>query len=316
MDRESFLVAPDSGTIRLDQFLGSRTNVYSRTRARWLIDLGAVYVNGIRVRVASRLVRPSDRIDVHSVDPAGLTVYRVAPEDLILEDQDIIGLNKPSGVNSQPTRAQYKGCVYEAVVSYLRERKSRLSRGVGLPQRLDREVSGVMVLSCSERAHKALTETFKHRQVRKTYLALCHGEDYQGDIQGHVEGSIGRLGGRGQRALVAEGGKPALTRFRIAGVSKGACLVEVEPVTGRTHQIRIHLAGIGLPILGDRMYGTGAGLCGSPDPGLMLHAWSLAFPHPVTKTELTLRAGIPNRMTLFGLNLGLVMPTGFPAPKP
>jgi len=173
-----------------------------------------------------------------------------------------------------------------------------------MPQRLDREVSGIMVISRSPRAHKAATDAFRDRQVRKIYAALCCCVNYEGEGEGQIEAGIGRIG-RSTRYGLVSGGKPALTRFRIVGGSKGVYLLRVEPVTGRTHQIRIHLSSVGLPVLGDTLYGGGSDACGIAPSGLLLHAESLELRHPVAGTPLTLKAPLPARMTVLCRQLGL-----------
>jgi len=285
----------DSGT-RLDTILSARSGgAFSKTRARWLIDLGAAYVNGERVRIASRLVRGGDAVTIHSVEPGKVVIFRLTPEHILFEDDHLIALNKPAGVNSQPSPAQYKGCVYEATVSYLRARRSRGMPDIGMPQRLDRDVSGVMVTSLGRKANRAVTDAFRDRRVRKVYAALCLGDHFTGAREGTIEGSIGRLG-RSNRYGIIPGGKPASTRFRVLNEVNGLYLVETEPLTGRTHQIRIHLASIGLPIIGDTLYGRVAGAAGESS-GLLLHARSLEFKHPATGGSLCLIAPLPARMT-------------------
>lgn len=300
-------VAGKASGIRLDQFLSQGEDPISRTRAKWLIDLGAVYIEGSRSRVASRLVKKGETIAFYPVEPALVSLFRISPGDILFEDSHLLVLNKPAGVNSQPTRPQYKGCAYEAVEAYLRSSGKPGAQTIGMPQRLDRDVSGVMLFTLSRMAHKAVTEAFRNRMVGKSYVAICDSKNYIGPREGEISGSIQRMQSK-NRFGVAPSGKPATTRFRTLCVRDRYALLETEPITGRTHQIRIHLASAGFPILGDRVYGI---LPSSEEGGKarpLLHAFRLEIPHPASGENMVFEAPLPRDMAQTMLKRGLVRP--------
>lgn len=276
---------------RLDVFMAAKMDGVSKTLAGRLIDLGAVYVNGKRARIASRPVKTGDEVVAHIagfVNSAIPPMFVLNDERVLFRDEYLLAIDKPAGFQSQPTLNQYKGCVYEAVERYLARSMKPGDITIGMPQRLDRDVSGVMLFSIGKAAHKPLTDMFRDGNIRKTYLALCEAADrYVQGAEGVIDAPIRHVSGE-NRYETGDGGVSAATGFRIIESSGGYALVEFRPVTGRTHQIRVHAAHAGMPIIGDRVYGI---------PGeaarVMLHAAELALAHPVDGREMTIKSPLP-----------------------
>jgi 23S rRNA pseudouridine1911/1915/1917 synthase len=280
----------ESAGLRLDQFLAARGTGLSRTRARKLIEIGGVHLDGRRTRRCGEAVREGSIAVVH-YDGGPLDPFRLTDDHILYRDKFVLAVAKPAGVDTQPTPARYQGTLYAALLTYLRDPWRPLDRpALGMVQRLDRDTSGVMVFSIHPRAHRGLTRAFAERRVDKIYLALVHGriDDDQGEFSSRLARS--RKGNR--MRSVEGGGREAVTRFRrVMERFADATLVEVEILTGRTHQIRVHFSEAGHPLLGDLRYGKGDGETSCPRQ--MLHAARLAFPHPVSGEPLVIEAPVP-----------------------
>lgn len=277
--------------MRLDQFLSQAIPELSRSFARKVIDLGGVHLDGRRMRRSSLAVPAGARLEIY-LDAQPMDVFSVTDEHILFRDPYVLVVNKPPGINSQPTPARYKGTLYEALLRFLESPFSKSAKpSLGMVQRLDRDTSGVMVFSIHPRAHKPLSQYFSGRQVHKLYMALVAG------CMAQPEGQFSSLLARQRRTnlmkSVAKGGKPALTRYRVCESFEDAQLVEVEIPTGRSHQIRVHFSEAGHPLLGDIRYGGPAHWCGQVLPRQMLHAWKLQFDHPVTGEAMKFEAPLP-----------------------
>jgi 23S rRNA pseudouridine1911/1915/1917 synthase len=283
-------VGPEVSGIRLDQFLASTWEGVSRTLARKLIELGGVHLDGRRVRRCGQILVAGQRIEVYR-DNGPLEPFVLQEGHLLFRDPYLLAVNKPAGVETQPTPARYRGTLYAALLDFLHDPFRPLDRPtLGMVQRLDRDTSGVMVFSIHPRAHKGLTTSFSEHRVDKCYLALVNGRVSVDGGEFHSHLARCRSGNRVRS--VDRGGKEALTRFRVLERFRHATLVEVELLTGRTHQIRAHFAEAGHPLLGDHGYGS---LAGGPERQ-MLHALRLRLAHPVTGVPLILEAPVPQDM--------------------
>ena len=293
----SFLVRETEGERRLDLWLANESEMFSRTELRKMIDLGGVHVNGCRVRKCSYTLRRGDQVDVYR-DMQPLNPFRLSDADILYRDRYLLALNKPSGVDTQPTPARYKGTLYEALLTFLKDPYRPLDKPeLAMVQRLDRETSGVMIFSIHKRAHKPLTELWQSRQVRKVYHALV--QDPGLDEQGEFVSQLARNRKSNRMKSVEHGGKQAHTLYRILHRMSGHALVEVELLTGRMHQIRAHFSEAGAPLLGDRLYGGELTVKGLAVPRTMLHSSHLVCDHPVNQHSLNLEAPLPedfNRM--------------------
>ncbi len=258
---------------------------------RKIVDLGGVHVAGKRIRRCSQTIRAGEVVEVF-LDGQPLDPYRVDDASVLYRDHYLLALDKPAGVESQPTPARYKGTLYEALGGYLQNPWRPKDRpALGMVQRLDRETSGVMVFSIHPKAHRPLTAAFAERGVRKLYLALVSGTMEKNE--GRMRSLLARNRASNLMRSVARGGKEAITCYRVVERFASASLVEVELLTGRSHQIRAHFSEAGHPLLGDVRYGGPDSLEGLEIPRQMLHSRQLLLPHPVTGEALDLRAPIP-----------------------
>jgi 23S rRNA pseudouridine1911/1915/1917 synthase len=267
--------------LRLDLFLAAVFPDLSRKQAKRLIDGRRVAVDGRIEAMASRVLRKGERVSADLETPAEAPA---PPLDLpvLYEDEACLAVLKPPGLPSGPTRDP--GRLHAAALA---ERAA--GRQLTLLHRLDKDTSGVLLLGKTPAFGAALLDAFRHRRVEKRYLALVRGRPRESfEVVSHLRE------GEGDRMLtVRAGGMRAETAFRVLARARDHALVEAAPRTGRTHQIRVHLAQAGCPILGDPLYGGDAAAEGAPVPRQMLHAWTLAFVHPGTGAELRLEAPVP-----------------------
>ncbi len=295
-----FLTSLDDTGSRLDQFLAERTPELSRNRIRKIIDLGGVHLDGRRVRKSGLPLSAGRQIEMY-LDDGSLNPFRIEPDHVLFQDGYIIVLNKPSGIETQPTPARYKGSLYEALQVWLkRDRHFGRRLEIGMAQRLDRDTSGVIIFSIHPRAHKSLTAQMQSRTAKKTYLALVEGrpEPPQGS---YISNLIRERYSNRMKSVASggKGGKEAITNYRVLQTTDQPLqfsLVELELITGRTHQIRAHLSEAGHPLLGDIRYG-GRSQIGDRQLGRQcLHSYKLELTHPVTDKDLCFEAPIPADM--------------------
>ncbi|NVN92068.1 MAG: RluA family pseudouridine synthase [Desulfuromonadales bacterium] len=250
---------------RLDDAVSILCEAVSKSEARRIIDRGGCAVNSRMVRVASRAVKKGDIIEVGVMEAGRFRELLLPAELLLLEDDDLIAVNKPSGVNTQRTPYQLKGTLEYWVSEYFRQQGS--DEPARVIHRLDRGTSGVMLFPKHKRAAAWLSSRFHDGLVEKRYLALVSG--HPGQESWSVDGAIGKIASARYGIMVE--GRPAQTDFQLLTASGGYSLIEAKPITGRTHQIRVHLESCGLPIVGDTTYG------GEPAQRMMLHCASLLF---------------------------------------
>jgi len=280
----------DRGGERLDTFVARRCPELSRSHARRLIDEGLVSING-------RQAKPSERVSAG----LGVTVtipppetIELAPEaiplTIIYQDGDIIVVDKPAGLTVHPAPGHHSGTLVNALLGACPD-----LRGIagtlrpGIVHRLDKDTSGLMVVAKNDRAQRGLQHQLKERQVRKTYLALVRG--VPAPREGKIEAPIGRHPKNRKKMAVVSGGREAVTRYRVREEIAGGkySLLEVEPVTGRTHQIRVHLSAIGHPVVGDATYGRRSDVIGRQ----FLHAHKLAFAMPLGGRTVEFESPLP-----------------------
>jgi 23S rRNA pseudouridine1911/1915/1917 synthase len=275
---------PDIGE-RLDRFLAARGGI-SRGLARRAIDAGGVFVEGHRCKVASRRVWPDQRI-VANLEEGGRDASAPPALDrsrLLFADDAIAAIDKPAGVAAQATLTTDRGTL-PALVAAL------LGGPAILVHRLDRETSGVTLFARTKPAAAALAEAFRTGVPEKTYLALCAMPP--SPPEGRITEPLGKDLKRAGLRRVDPHGEPAATRYRTLRHGPQGALVEACPETGRTHQIRIHLAHLGASLLGDPRYGGPRRVGELRIPRVMLHAARLTLPHPVTGAPITFLAPIP-----------------------
>lgn len=288
---------PDEG-LRLDRFLRNRSHVLSRVRARDLLASGRVRVNGQPAEATSRILRAGDRVEVFPDREKGLPDPPVGekPFRIVHEDRAVLVVDKAPGILVQPTAERRRGALTQILAEHLAHRHPGRRPYLGLLHRIDRDTSGLLLFSRRGSANRILAEQFRLHTITREYLAVVRGE-IPGET-GSITDRLGRLapGSRRSIAKTPGRGRPAVTRFRVLGRFGSATLVRVSLETGRTHQIRVHFAERGHPVVGDRVYGTGLF---PPDPLIdsfprqALHAERLGFTHPETGRQLDFRSPLP-----------------------
>lgn len=286
-------VLEDDRGVRLDSFLVARAGL-TRTRAQHLIAQGAVRVSGA-TRPKNHRLHPGEVVEVEIPPPRETEpVAQELPLSFLYQDEHLAVISKPAGMVVHPSAGHPDGTLVNALLGAVGDLSG--VGGVmrpGIVHRLDRDTSGLLVVAKHDRAHLALQEMVKDRRLHRSYLTLVHG--VPASRQGTVEAPVGRdPRDRKRMAVTSFGGRPSLTHFQVLEEWDRACLLHVELVTGRTHQIRVHLSYIGHPVAGDRVYGKVGEL--ERELGLerqFLHAYRMAFPHPVTGKELSFEDPLP-----------------------
>lgn len=289
--RRVFRVSEGGVRQRLDRWLVAQLGdpTLTRSRVQALLKAGAVLLNGHPARAGLRL-RPGDLIEIELPDRQTETIEPEAfTLPVLYEDEHIIAIDKPSGMVVYPAAGHPRGTVINQLLSHCALASFGAPRRPGIVHRLDEGTSGVLLVAKSDTAYLQLIEQFKSRAIEKIYIALVRG--HIAEDEGRIEGPIGRDPARRQRMKILPKGKPAVTEFRVLQRLSQMTLLEVRPLTGRTHQIRVHLSAIGHTVMGDELYGSSR--CGR----LMLHAWQLKFPHPVTGVHLEMLAPLPVEFT-------------------
>lgn len=292
---------------RLDRLLLARHPGFSRSRIEGLVKAGFVTVNGAVAEKAGMKVREDDEISVEIPPPVpAVPEPEEIPLSVVFEDGDIVVVDKPPGMVVHPAPGHFTGTLVNALLAHCPALGG--IGGVarpGIVHRLDQDTSGLIVVAKSQAAMAALTRAFaSHAAVEKTYLAVCHGRPALDS--GRIENMIGRHSvNRKKMAVLETGGRRAVTNWQVLGpvaarVERGgaASVVKCTIETGRTHQIRVHMASIGCPVIGDATYGRKA-LDRLIDPvpaRQMLHAWRLALRHPVTGEPMSFEAPPPADM--------------------
>jgi 23S rRNA pseudouridine1911/1915/1917 synthase len=294
-----YAVHPELAGQRLDQGTAALTGL-PRRRVRALAAEGRVWLNGKATRVLSRQLRLADVLDIVPVDEALAAPPAPPPLLPILhEDGWLLAVDKPVGLATQPPRRRAPGetTAHERALLQLAAREGHRI-DVLLFHRLDRLTTGVLVFALQHDAARALTALWNSGAAHKRYLAVVRGTP--GEKHLNISGAIAPDPLVHGRFRVARGGRPSATEVLLLAKLGELSLVEVRPLTGRTHQVRVHLAEVGLPVAGDALYGGGSGV-----PRPFLHAWRLAFPHPRTGTQVRLEAPLPGDLQAFLVGLGI-----------
>ena len=304
-------VPEDKARLRLDRFLADALAPLSRSRLKGLIEDGCVTRDGEIADEPSARVRAGEEYTVAVPAPApAAPVPQDIPLDVVFEDDDLIVIDKPAGMVVHPAAGHADGTLVNALLAHCGSSLSGIG-GVtrpGIVHRLDRGTSGLMVAAKNDVAHRHLSRQLEDRSLSRRYKALVWGvpEPREGDI----EGAIGRNpANRKKMAVVKKGGKAALTHYRVLKpVGTKAALVECRLATGRTHQIRVHMAQMGHPVIGDPLYGGGTArrLKGAPeDSGNVLreleyqalHAYKIGFIHPSSGEKIYLESKNPKEFS-------------------
>ena len=288
-----FLVQVTDAGLRLDRFLTDKAGGPSRSQIRKLIDQGLVQVNGLQVK-AGYLVRVGDNIQLQIPPPKPIELKAQAiPLDILYEDADIIVINKPPGMVVHPAVGNYEGTLVNALLAHCKD-LSGIGGTLrpGIVHRLDKDTSGVMVAVKNDLAHIALSAQIKDRTAERWYLALVHGNIRRDEAL--IDAPIARHPINRKQMAVMETGRQARTWYCVQERFGQHTLVECRLETGRTHQIRVHMAYIRHPVVGDPVYSGHRDQQGMTRQAL--HAYHLGFRHPRTAEPLSFSVPLPSDM--------------------
>ncbi len=285
MDGSTRVAAPAA---RLDQYLAERLPTLSRSQVQRLISEGHVRLNGQSTRPGARL-HPGDEL-AWQVPPTAASALTPQPMDLrvLYEDDDLVVIDKPAGLVVHPGPGHAAGTLVHGLLA--RGAQWSSIGGVerpGIVHRLDKDTSGLLVIARNDAAHRDLAGQLQDRSLHRRYRAIVVGE--VPDAAARIEAPIGRDPRHRQRMAVVANGREAITDFRRLGLVQGYTLLDVGLLTGRTHQVRVHLAYIHHPVLGDPVYGRPSPLIARP----ALHAAEIAFRHPRTGQVISLESPLP-----------------------
>jgi 23S rRNA pseudouridine1911/1915/1917 synthase len=302
----SFTVSESDAGTRLDAYLATHINSWSRARLQRLIEAGDVLVNS-KPGKASYKVSTNDEIEVELTPPpeSNFTPENI-PLEIVFEDDHIIVINKPPGLVVHPAAGVHSGTLANGLAFHFQQLSNAGSIRPGIVHRLDKDTSGLLVVAKSESDHENLADQFRAREVFKSYIALVYGVVKQ--QSGSIEQPIARDPRNRTRMAIVAGGRGALSLFKIRRSYGAFTLLDVELKTGRTHQIRVHLAWLKHPVVGDEVYGSGREN-NVQDVQLrarirklnrhFLHAEQLGFRHPQTGEQMRFVASLPAELTQF-----------------
>ena len=275
---------------RLDVLLSEATGL-SRSRVASLMEDGLCVSGGKEIRKAGTKVPEGQEIVLTVPAPReAIPQAEDIPLEILYEDNDLAVVIKPRGMVVHPAAGHPDGTLVNALLANL-DSLGGIGGELrpGIVHRLDKETSGLMLVAKNDGTQEALSRMLKDREIEKHYRALAEGKFKE--PQGEIDAPIDRSKKDRKKMAVDPDGRPALTRWKVLAEGRGCTLLDVHILTGRTHQIRVHLKSIGHPVCGDELYGNQRGV---KVPCLMLHACSLSFEHPRTKEKMTFQAPLPD----------------------
>ncbi len=281
--------------IRLDAYISKEIEDLSRSMIQKLLEDNKINVNG-KIEKPSYKVQDGDIIEVSIEEPKEVKIEaQDIPLDIIYEDNDILVVNKQKGLVVHPANGNPDGTLVNAIMAHCKDSLSGIGGELrpGIVHRLDKDTSGLLIIAKNDKAHIQVSEQIKNREVKKTYIALVRGTIAEDEAT--INMPIGRSTKDRKKMAVTKNGKEAVTHFKVLNrytTNKGSyTLLEIKIDTGRTHQIRVHMAEIGHPVIGDSVYSNGKNEFGVE--GQCLHAKRLEFVHPITGKKMKLEAPLP-----------------------
>jgi len=283
----------EEGSIRLDKFLVSRLPEYSRSRLQALIERGSILVDGQPARKSGQMIDQRNIIQVHIPPPEPTDlVPETIPLDIIFENDELMVVNKPAGMVVHPAAGHSSGTLVHAALAHAPEMEGiGGEKRPGVVHRLDKDTSGLIVLAKNDQAHRILQDQFRLRRTVKTYLVLVDGKPPT--LSGRIEAPVGRDSTHRKMMTVTgiKKGREAVSEYRTLETFQDHTLLEVHPLTGRTHQIRVHMQFIGCPVTGDLVYGHKHATL--PISRQFLHAARLTILIPGESIPRTFEAPLP-----------------------
>ncbi len=281
---------------RLDSYISTVREELSRMTVKRLVEENKITVNQKYVKPAY-LVQQGDIIQIELEEPKETTLKaQNIPISIIYEDKDILVVNKPKGLVVHPANGNPDGTLVNAILALCKDSLSGIGGEIrpGIVHRLDKDTSGLLIVAKNDVAHVKMSEQIKNREVKKTYIALVRG--IVPEQEATIDMPIGRSSKDRKKMAVTKNGKQAITHFRVLSrfrtQNASYTLLEIKIDTGRTHQIRVHMAEIGHPVIGDMLYSNGKNEFGVE--GQCLHAQKLEFKHPITGQQMKLEAPLPD----------------------
>lgn len=292
MDEFRFQITEELEDERIDKCISMLIDSLSRSYIQKLIKEEAVAVNGSPVKGSYR-VKTDDEVAFYlpkAVEPA------IEPEniplDILYEDKDVIVVNKPKGMVVHPAAGHYSGTLVNALMYHCGSELSGINGCMrpGIVHRIDKDTTGSLIVCKNDQAHKSIAAQLKEHSIHRRYKAICHGVLQK--VQGTIDKPIGRHPADRKKMTVNDKGKPAVTHYRVLQCFEKYTYIECALETGRTHQIRVHMASIGHPLMGDEIYSS----LSSPFKleGQVLHAHTLGFVHPTTGVYIEVEAPLPD----------------------
>lgn len=287
----------DFKDVRIDKFLADVLSDMSRSYIKKLFDESLITVNDKKVKPSYKL-RIDDELSITVPEAEVLDVKAEdIPLDIVYEDDDIIVVNKPKGMVVHPAAGHYSGTLVNALMYHCKDNLSTIN-GVmrpGIVHRIDKDTTGLLLVCKSDAAHRIMSEKFKIHDITRIYTAICY--NHFGEEEGRVEKPIARSKNDRKKMAIDPLGRNAITNYKvIKNLSKNMSLIECKLETGRTHQIRVHMASISHPLLGDLIYGPNKNTINVNTDGQALHAGVLGFEHPITKEYMEFSVPLPEYM--------------------